>query len=206
MLADYLEGRLQDAGRNELEAHLAECELCLEELVAGGRLGCRRDCRELEGVPSRVTEAAVDLVIRRGRGSRIYSWSAAKRRLKTLLSGFKLPFPGGWQFSPIRGSRILVSKDLISLRKALEEMEAEIEIEKIGDSRADIRVRVLNREPADGVRVTLARGGREISSYLLGDDYVLFENTRFGHYSLIFTMNGEVLGRYHFEIKESPNG
>jgi hypothetical protein len=85
-------------------------------------------------------------------------------------------------------------------------MAAEIQIEKTGDDKAHIRVSLVGNPQITGVRVTLKRGEREVFSYSLGVGYVLFEDIPFGHYGLLFTKDGEVLGKYHFEMKGSYHG
>lgn len=51
------------------------------------------------------------------------------------------------------------------------------------------------------------RGKREIASYLVGKrGYVLFDDVPFGHYTLTLARDGEMLGDYLFEIKETRYG
>ena len=206
MLADYLEGRLPDEVRDEMEAHLSACETCLEELIASGDLLRNREHRDLQAVPSRVTEAAIDLINKRSLRAHGFPSAGLKRTLRGLLTSLRLPVFGDWALSPIRGTKTVVSKDLIHMRKAFKDMAAEIQIEKMGDDKAHIRVNLVDDPQITGVRVTLKRGEREVSSYPLGGGYVLFEDIPFGRYGLLFTRDGEVLGKYHFEIKGSYHG
>jgi hypothetical protein len=206
MLADYLEGRLSDDDRAEMEGHLSTCESCLDELIADRDLLRNREGVDLEEVPSRVTEAAVHLVTERGSRSYVFPSAGLKRALRGFLTRLRLPVFGEWALSPIRGTKTVVSKDLIYLKKTFKEMAAEIQIEKMGDDKAHIRVSLVDHDQITGIRVTLKRGEREISSYPLGAGYVLFEDVPFGHYGLLFTRDGEVLGKYHFEIKGSNDG
>ena len=206
MLADYLEGRLPDEDRGKMDAHFSVCKSCLDELIAGGDLLRNRDRVELKSVPSRVTEAAIDLVTRRGARSYVFPSAGLKRTLRGLLTRLRLPVFGDWALSPIRGTKTVVSEDLIHLRKTFKDMVTEIQIEKTGDDKAHIRVNLVGDPHITGVRVTLKRGEREVSSYPLGVGYVLFEDIPFGHYGLLFTKDGEVLGKYHFEIKGSNHG
>ena len=62
-LTDYLEGRLSEKERSQVETHLSECETCLEEIVVANGLAQGRDRFELDPVPNEVTEAAVRLVV-----------------------------------------------------------------------------------------------------------------------------------------------
>jgi len=204
IIADYLEGRLPPEDKEELDAHLSECELCLEELVIAGK--ALRAATESPMVPSSVTEATVRLVTSRSTG-------VAEKGLKESIVAyaekisdyFRYSFPWRWQQATIRSSKIAAAPDLVIIRKVFKEIQAEIEIEKTGEDKAHIRVRVGEREK-NGIRVTLKKGEREISSQVLSAGYALFEDIPFGRYEIVFSNNGSELGSYTFEIRESRHG
>jgi hypothetical protein len=192
IIADYLEGRLPPEDKEELDAHLSECELCLEELVIAGKAS--RAAAESPMVPSSITEATVGLVTRRTAGV-----------AEKISDYFRYSFPWRWQQATIRSSKIAAAPDLVIIRKVFKEIQAEIEIEKTGEDKAHIRVRVGEREK-NGIRVTLKKGEREISSQVLSAGYALFEDIPFGRYEIVFSNNGSELGSYTFEIRESRHG
>lgn len=211
MLADYIEGRLSDAEGSQIEEHLAGCEMCLEEFVAGRSTVQGEDQFHVHPVPPEVTHAAVNLVKSRGGASCGALVESFKRLLRGLYAGILdlfRPTPWGrWQLASIRGNKRVLAKDLIYLRKTFPQMEAEIEIEKTGERSALIRVTVPKEgRKGETVRVTLKSRGREISSALLDGDYLLFDDIPFGHYSLNFARDGVRLGAYSFEIKETRHG
>ena len=210
MLADYLEGRLSEKERSKMEQHLTECQTCLEDLIVTNDMVRGGEGPEVNPVPDRVTQAAVHLVNNRSflipAGS---LWERTKQSIKGLYAKLSDPFraalQGEWSLAPIRGSRRFVSDDLIHIRKTFKEVETDIEIEKTGDQKAHIRVSLPRAELERGIRVTLIRGEREISSHPLNDGPALFEEIPFGHYGLTFARNGVKLGTYLFKIKESPD-
>ena len=204
IIADYLEGRLSAEDKEAMDVHLSECQLCLEELVIAGK--AIRDAAELHAVPSGVTEGAVRLVARRTTG-------VAEKGLKESIAAFaekiseyfRYSLHSRWQQATIRSSKIAAAPDLVMIRKVFKEIEAEIEIEKTGADKAHIRVRA-NKGEKNGIRVTLKRVEREISSQLLSGGYTLFEDIPFGRYEIVFSTNGSELGSYTFEIRESRHG
>lgn len=233
MLADYFEGRLSGKDRTRMEAHLSRCKECREVLAVANSIVRARNLpsnarawpsarTELNGVSKEVTETAVRLVSRQAAMSERLmqkpklsamgiAGSGLFRGLYSKISDFlRLPW-AEWRLAPIRGSRRIISQDLVHLRKNFDGVEMDIEIEKTGENKAYIRVK--SGECAgdkETLRVTLKRGEREISSYLLGGHisyppnngaYVLFEDVPFGHYSLVFLRDGENIGTYLFEIK-----
>ncbi|CAN2047965.1 Zinc-finger domain-containing protein [Candidatus Magnetomoraceae bacterium gMMP-1] len=203
MIADYLEGRISDKEKYVIEEHISTCENCLEELIMANTL--LRDARlfESEQVPEEFTQSAIDLTI-----NKRSLFSILTEKVKSYLSDLKskifdlgMIFWGEWHLSPVRGSKIVLN-DRGRRRKRFQDIEANIEIEKIGKSYAQIRVSIKNNnEDAGKTRVTLIKREREIASYLLDDNFVLFENIAFDHYKLIFTRNGVMLGEYRFQIR-----
>ena len=200
-IADYLEGRLSAEDKEAVDAHLSECERCLEELVIAGK--AMKDTAEAPAVPLGVTEAAVRLVAKQTTG-------AAEKSLKESIATYmekvsdyvRYSLPWRWQHATIRSSKVESAPDLVVIRKVFREIEAEIEIEKTGEDKAHIRVKAGGREK-NGIRVTLKKWEREISSQLLSGDYALFEDIPFGRYEIVFSTNGSELGTYTFEIRES---
>ena len=212
IIVDYIEGRLSDEDRANIEAHLSRYEMCLEEFIVANNTIRYWEQFDYETVPSQVTQAAVRLI--QSRGSPSYA-TILRETVERLIKGlrrripnlFPLTFWGTWGLSPIRGSKKVIFKDLIHLKKAFKEIEAEIEIEKTGKNKTLIRIKLLkDLRPDKKIRITLKKGEREISSHLLVEEYVLLEYIPFGHYSLTFKRDGEKLGTYSFNIKETSYG
>ncbi|MCK4389832.1 MAG: zf-HC2 domain-containing protein [Desulfobacterales bacterium] len=237
MLADYLEGRLSDEERSQMEEHLSACKGCLEELVVTNSLLRGGDRAKLNSLPEEVTGAAVRLVKKQRSTSCNFYIERIKRSVRNVRSKmsdlFSLKARTGWQLEPIRGSKIRMAKNLIYLRKTFKDIDTEIEVEKTGENKAHIRVKLIadcglriadflgpdsekgnshtfrlqgDNTPQKMVRVTLKKDEREICSYLANDAYVLFEDIPFGHYNLSFARDGVMLGRYYFEVKEAGHG
>jgi hypothetical protein len=207
VFADYIEGRLSDAEKVEVEGHLSSCERCIEELVVAGSVFREEERFELEHVPDGVTKAAVRLVQAQSAGGGPSLTEKVKASLENLSAKVVDSFsfrPGGLQLEPIRGSKTRLDRDLIQVKKKYRDFDVEIEMEKMGENKAHIRVKIPGMvEEKRPVRVTLKRGEREMASQLLTDPYVLFENVPFGHYSLTFLTDGTEVGEYHFEIREN---
>ena len=208
MLADYLEGRLSEGEKSQMEKHISDCEICFQAAIIGKDLIKGEVLPDLESVPEDVTQAAVRLV--RGRGSIPLTslWEKINGPIKGLcqwLSDLFGPMPRReMAYMPTRGDKKDLSDELIRFRKTFKEIKTEIEIEKTGEGKALIRVKChYIKKPGKGIRITLKKGEREIFSELLNDkDYVLFEDVPFGHYNLVFTRGGVELGTCPFEIKD----
>jgi|GEM_PF-1042754 len=210
-LVDYIEGRLSEEDRSQVEEHLSDCPICLESFVVTQSMLRERDRFESVAVPTEVTETAVNLVSGQKTLSPGYLMEKAKRSIAGLgsdmLNRLGVRPWARWQFAPIRGSKTVTSEDLVSLKVPIGEIETEIEIEKTAPGKALIRVRMDRAAKlGKGIRVTLKRGEREMASDLLDRDCLLFEDIPFGHYSISLIKDGVKLGEYVFEIRETRNG
>jgi len=211
MLADYMEGRLSDLERSQMEGHLSSCETCMQTLILGNSLVRGGNQPNLEDVPERVTERAVRLFHNRNVTHTTNPLRQKLQKVHDILYNTLFDFFNMWkqrQLAPVRGSKQVISKDLMRLKKCFKEIETEIEIEKTGKLNSIIRVILLDDlKGSKDVRVTLRKENeREVSSQLLNGRGAVFENTPFGHYQLVFIRDGQELGIYRFVIKEMPHG
>jgi hypothetical protein len=210
VLADYLEGRLPETERFDIEGHLSDCDQCLELFMTTKSCIRGADLSELEAVPDRVTQAAVRLVT----GGKLSLYASLKEKilqwLKVLAERISDYLNLAWgkrHLAPVRGYRKMTSEGRFLLRKTFKEIDTKIEIERTSAHKTLIRVKLPGEaEQSTGVRVTLKRGEREISSSLLVGGETFFEDIPYGHYSLMFLRNGKRIGEYPFEVKESING
>ena len=132
VFADYIEGRLPEEKRFEMEDHMSVCERCIEELVVASSVFRDEDRFELDPVPVGVTKAAVRLV--QGRGE---SGPSLSERVKQSLGDISVKVSdyltlkpgGGLQLEPIRGSKTRLDRDLIQVKKKYRDFDVEIEME-----------------------------------------------------------------------------
>jgi hypothetical protein len=210
-LLDYLEGLLPEEDRFEVEEHLSDCQTCLDVLVVTAGMVRDEDRLELDPVPEKVTESAVQLATRQCTKSCGALMEKVEQSIKNTFSKISDSFQLGpwarWQPAPIRGSRKVTFDDLVCLRVPFKDIDTEIEIEKTGRNKAHVRVKLRETSKhKEGVRVTLKAGEREIASCLFEEGSALFEDIPFGHYSISLAKDGLESGTYPFEIKETLHG
>lgn len=210
IIADYIEGRLSENDRASVEAHLSDCEQCLEILLTVREITGPKEKPALEPVPDKITQAAVQQIKKQTSlsiNTVILKYKRSLRGFFTWLSEWLNITPWrGWGLSPIRSYGNKISDDLIILKQRFKGLETEIEIEKIGLEKADIRVSLIKDDQTKRSRVTLKRDEREIASKLFENNFAFFEKIPFGHYTLLFSTNGTIRGKFDFQIKESLNG
>jgi len=207
-IVDYLEGRLTGDDRTRAELHLSECDSCVEELVVFNGIVRSGMLSDFDPVPEEVTQSAIHSIkVAEDYPSSESALRTFKRMLSKWLDIFRDFLPlRNLRLAPIRGSKRVVSEDLVLIRKSFADFDAEIEIEKTGPDRARIDVMLHKRTSEVPIRVTLLKNQREVSSYLSNGTNAVFEDMPFDHYLILFTRNGAKIGEYLFEIKESRNG
>jgi hypothetical protein len=210
MLVDFLENRLTKAHRQRVESHLVDCDSCLESLLIAQTEDVHDNTSSYQSVPPSATQAAMRLVHESGGTGLGEFMIHARKRAEGIyrrVADALTPVVGEPATVPIRGTKHILSDDLIKIQKTFKEIVTEIEIEKVSPRRAHIRVRLIDgRKDKNGIRVTLKRQRRVVASFLLAGGYVVFEDTLFGRYTLDFSFNGNLIGTYPFEIRGTSNG
>ncbi|MFC1495102.1 zf-HC2 domain-containing protein [Thermodesulfobacteriota bacterium] len=210
-IGDYVEGVLNESEKPLIEAHLSDCEICRNAVVIGNDL-LRGAGQEFARVPENVTKSALELINDMGFPVITSLPIKIRRVLKNIYSKITAslnPFPW-WRLglTTIRGKHHVVAEDFIHVQKYFKGIRAEIDIEKVDKNKINISIDLFkDKENGNGIRVTLLKKGREVSSILTDSNgHVIFDGITYGHYSLILLKNGLKLGEYLFEIKEPENG
>ncbi len=203
VLADYMEGRLSAEKRLILEAHLSDCDVCIENLVIGKSVARNMEQFELESVPHYITSSAMRLVDDLNTPL-IERTGRVAKKICSKISDFLAPdFWSSQAVSAIRGGRgETVSDNCEPVIKNFNGIKTKIEIEKSlnAQEHTTIKVSLLPDQHitfAD-IRVSLKKGDRELSSFLLNNGYTLFEEIPPGEYQLVFTKDGFSIGKYIF--------
>jgi hypothetical protein len=208
-LPDYIEGTLDKAGTDRLEKHLAECSVCLDTASLMTVLRRQEEGLSLDPVPPEVTLSALAAIHDRAKeeGTPLKRLAMKTQAMVHLgLGSLKTIFQGPWQVSLARGPASCAGGEVVRVKRLFRGVTVEIEIEKTGPKTALIRIQLPNPPPKwRKARVTLKRGRREIGSYPLSEGYVVIEDIDFGRYNLLFSRNGTEMGRYQFEIRETPD-
>ena len=184
-IAAYVEGMGDRKQRDELEVHLAGCDRCLEEVVF---------CSEpvLEGAVAPPVRSPVDIVI----GFIGDTVRTIRRRADIRLLGI----PGAL---PVRNNTHKAPAFAMFSRN-FGEFSAEVQVEKLGGSRGEIRVLAARGSlPADRIRVTLVRDGRELHSSVTEEGRALFEDVEFGRIVVKLSDSGTAIGEIGLNILEA---
>lgn len=205
-LIDFLEGRLTSNQRGQVEFHLSCCDQCLEYTYTYKSIGSAVFTSNASIAPSALTKRVIKKISRLNKGNLLDRLAG---RGKAIILQWKRRLEqhkrlGFASLAPIRGNKTQLADGLVLLQQTFSDIETEISVEKIDHHLANIIVSIGKANPEKvPVRVTLMSEGREVASYLIEKGDAQFESVEFGHYALLFTSNGTLIGRYYFQIKES---
>jgi hypothetical protein len=195
-LAVFLQGELAGKALDEVEAHLARCSLCADDLAAAFKAadvtGAAVD------VPRRLLDRAMALVGRAESGFEI-----AVRLLRDSLellstTGRLVP-----QFVPVvRGEATSAVENALQVEQEVGRFRVAVELELSapGVCRVLATVTEESGQPAEGVRLTLASGDREQASFLTRAGGVVFDRIAPGEYSIAVSESGIALGRIRLNL------
>jgi hypothetical protein len=210
ILVDHIERRLFGKDRAMMEKHLSNCEECLERAILAKGLSRQTNGLRLETVPQGVTDRTVQLVT--SRYNKRYKTSSGKlgQAIQDTFSKIgEVLKAKRWRLlqpATLRSSQARASDDFVCIAVQFKEVEAEIEIEKMENRSAKVRVTPINNKTHErSIRITLKAGERDFASYLLEGSHVTFEDIPFGHYSISLALDNTPSGTYLFEIKDSQD-
>ena len=158
-LADFLVGDLEKDARAALEAHLAQCSFCMDDVVAAYKSG---ELTSIEPVPQRLIDNAVGLV-----QTPETLFDLVVRLTKGSLELIRASVPVSWPALAVnlRGTPPASAGKVLQLSKTMGRFNVTAEIEAVEEGMCQLDVHVKDQlgRPAEGIRLTLSSDGREAS-------------------------------------------
>jgi hypothetical protein len=185
LLAMYIDNRLEKKRKEWLEAHLVDCDSCLEQVVLCTGV-------QKEQVKQKSKNEAVDVVVR------------FLKNTVEVISELK-----DIQVVPVPALAAVRGKDIPSLKTArfkreFADLTVEVELKSPNGKAGEITINThKNQSPVNKVRVSLLSGDKEQASFLTKEGYVSFELRRMGRYLIRLSKNKLSLGEISFEVMEN---
>lgn len=199
VLASYLSGLLTGDAKENLEAHLATCTMCLDDLVAVHKAV---EDKGVERVPQRVIDRAMSLVSPSQRGEELLDLvvRVVKDTVELVRTSGQLilsPAPVG-----VRGRPKPSQTSILQVEKEMGRFKVTVEVERVETELCQVAVRVRQEggRPADGIRLSLVSGGREQASYLTRKGEVVFDPIPQGDYNLAISDSGTPVGTIRLRL------
>lgn len=200
-LASYLSGLFAEDARNRLEAHLAECTSCLDDLLAAYKAAQET---EAVRVPQQIIDRAMSLV-RPVKGEKNFLnlvVRVVKDTVELVRTSGQLilaPAPVG-----VRGRPKPSESSILQVEKEMGRFRVTVEVEKVEAELCQAVVVVKERDgkPAEGIRLSLVSGGREQASYLTRQGEAVFDRIPQGEYNLAISDSGSPVGTIRLRLVE----
>jgi hypothetical protein len=198
----YIEGNLSSDRKESFERHLVECKHCWREFVAINRMIINKDDLAVEEVPEYLIKKAVrmfpeksslfDIILSLVRDSVNVVYCSNDINIFT-------PLPS----AALRSNKI-VRPEMIVLKKSFEDIDIELDIEKVTGGLCNIKVAVDDLKAKilmNTLRVELISEDRELVSNLLEDGETILEDIGSGKYTIRIHKKGKIFGEIALKIE-----
>lgn len=201
-LGAYLDGRLSDSEREDLKRRLSQCTECREEVAAIGDIMRRKEAPVDDMMPeyliNKITSAYP------GKGSLVDAVLVfMKETVDVIMSGPGIQVSEPLPIFGLRSARA-VSPNMIIVTKSFDNIEVELDIERVMGDFCNIKAIVVDSGTKllmSNLRVDLVSNNRELASDLLENGEVIFEDISSGTYGIRVMKNSRVLGELTIIIK-----
>lgn len=195
-LAEYIDAQLSAPEKTEVEAHLAECDECMETFAVSKRILADMDLTE-QTAPAPL--AVITEVL-----------SGVRRKAKSLIRWATDLRPPVWfmapALSPVRSGAAPPAEsapDALLTGRKLDDLYAELYVQKRKADRSMMAIRVMRgRRPAQNVSITLSRDGGSSMARFLNKEYEVFDRLLPGSYLLRLEQDACLKGVYRFELDD----
>jgi len=210
-VACYLTGKASEAERLRVEEHSSRCEACLEELAVLSFMPSELVSEEEKRVPAEVADSSwSEIRTHLGPETPPPKWPLDRltKLVREVLEQLRFLFSWkGWRLAVIRGDRQQSTEGWVTIRKVMGTLSANIEIERTGEAKANIRVEASGLPQRPGpLRATLFNGKKEVSSLPMQEGSAFFEEIPFGSYRLVLSLEDGRAATWSFELKETHHG
>jgi hypothetical protein len=201
ILANYLGRLLEDEEAMRLEAHLAQCSLCAEDVVA-----VYKSAQETEEkkVPQQVIDRVMSLVPGGERQENILDLviRLVKDSLELVSTSGQLVLT-----SPplgVRAARKTSGTTILQVEKEIAKFKVTVEVEHVEARLCQVaaRIEAEGNRPANGLRLSLFSGSREQASYLTRQGQAIFDRLPIGAYNFALSDSGTPVGTIRLELTD----
>jgi|GEM_PF-3635288 len=191
-LYDYISGRLSEQETLDVEAHLADCDICLEQFVMVRALMEDSDLVE-KSVQNKEVGAPIINALLAG-AKRFFEW-AAEPPLEPALA-----LRDGAVESTFGGD---LASNYLKVSKKFGRLSAEMAFKKTTPKAFDLKFELADACEADArFCLILERENDKFDARILENARAEFTNLSFDRYHLVLELNEKSCGQFSFEITQ----
>ncbi len=193
-LAEYIDEQLSAREKSAVEAHIAQCDECMETFAVSKQILAGMDLSK-QRVPAPLAVIAEVL-------------SGVRQKARSLIRWATDLTPPAWfmapNLSPVRsGAAAPAGVEAVTVERNLDNLHAELYVQRTKAERSMMAIRVLKEsEPAKNVSITLSREGGRSMARFLNEEYEVFDRLLPGAYRLRLEQEDRLKGVYRFELDD----
>lgn len=202
-LGSYVEGNVSPETARASEEHLSRCALCREELRAAEVILSPGDGPEIHGPPENIMRRAVDMFPGKS-GMFDIVLRLLRDSIEILRNSHAIHVLAPAPAPSVRGIKI-VRPNMIILTKSFEDIEIELNVEKVLGDLCNVKVFAVDvntKSLVNNLRIELVSAGRELESSFLKNGESVFEDIRPGRYGIRIRKGKKIFGELTFKIVE----
>ena len=199
-IACYLDNLLGESEKEKAERHLAWCEPCLEQVIQYNRI---KKGEALEKAPARLIKKASALIEKEGKKIDIIL-EFIQDSLRVIKKSFDISIlPGELAQVTVRGEKQDTYSGSVNFAKKVNDIFLEIGLERVKKDSANLTVKPLdnNKNIIKGLRLNLFCDMKELASYVVEEENIIFENLIKKKYSITVTRKGEKIGELTLKLQ-----
>jgi hypothetical protein len=205
VLSHYIDGALEEAAREKVEFHLAECNSCLDLVLLHKKLTQDEAIETASHVPEILLQKAKSLVPEKQTQVDIFDivLKFAKETIDIIKNPGNLAISYSAAPVPVRGEKQSIPTNLVTLSKTVNDLMCDIEVEKVGDGHVNIKIftkMVKSGKPPEKLRISLFNPHQEIASNFAENGEAHFEGLMFGEYVIQINKQGKKIGQVGFVV------
>ena len=206
-LASYVDGILSNNEKENMEKHLVECSVCLDNVILYHKINKEEALETVPEVPDSLLQRAKGLISKENAGASLFDivLKFAQDTIEIITNPSNLGISHMAAPVPVRGEESALSTKSITLHKTLDNISVEVEITKTCDEKVNIRTLIIDTESGkkvEGLRVNLFNPDREMASSISKEGEASFKNIIFGKYIIKINKQGKEVGQISLNIKE----
>lgn len=209
LLTCYLDGVLPEGDRESIERHLAECADCLDAALLYRKIQQDESAELLTDIPVSWKIRAKNLFSEARQSRKTDLFDVVLKFAKDAIEIIKNPSDLTVSYAaspiPVRGESKSRQSNLVILGKDTADVSSHVEVERISQERANIKVSVMDKtsgSPVQGARASLVKREREIASSLLENGEAHFTGMKLGGYIVTVTSEGKEIVRLSLNLED----
>lgn len=200
-IGSYIEERLSPEERKAVEKRLEDCNECRKDLIGIRELLGKEDVLQANDAPEHLIKRAINMYPDK-EGMFDVVFRIIRDAIEIVRSSTRINVLAPAAGTALRGVKVF-SPTMITLTKSFDDIDVELNVEKISGDLCNAKVLVAgttSKPQVNNLMVELISQGRELASSFPKKGEVIFEDIPYGRYCIKIRRKEKVFGELTFKI------